>query len=65
MVPQLSLTLVTFSASDPGGWHHLTAQAQLADQAGIDRLAVSDHVAFGPDLAAYGDPAPDTLKKTR
>ena len=23
MAPQLSLTLVTFSAADPGGWEHL------------------------------------------
>lgn len=57
MAPQLSLTLVTFSAADPGGWQHLVDRARLADDAGIDRLAVSDHVAFGPDLDAYGDPA--------
>ena len=57
MAPQLSLTLVTFSASDPGGWQHLVDRARLADDAGIDRLAVSDHVAFGPDLDAYGDPS--------
>ena len=48
MAPQLSLTLVTFSAADPGGWEHLAERARLADQAGIDRLAVSDHVASGP-----------------
>ena len=57
MAPQLSLTLVTFSAADPGGWEHLVERARLADQAGIDRLAVSDHVAFGPDLDAYADPS--------
>lgn len=57
MAPQLSLTLVTFSAADPGGWEHLAERARLADQAGIDRLAVSDHVAFGPDLDAYADPS--------
>ncbi|NDH83975.1 MAG: hypothetical protein EBY65_03630 [Acidimicrobiia bacterium] len=53
MAPQLSLTLVTFSAADPGGWEHLAERARLADHAGIDRLALSDHVAFGPDLDAY------------
>ncbi|MEM8706921.1 MAG: TIGR03619 family F420-dependent LLM class oxidoreductase [Actinomycetota bacterium] len=57
MAPQLSLTLVTFAATDPGGWSHLVDRARLADAAGIDRLAVSDHVAFGPDLDAYGDPS--------
>ena len=55
--PQLSLTLVTFAASDPGSWDHLTELAVIADEAGVDRLAVSDHVAFGPDLDAYADPA--------
>ena len=55
--PQLSLTLVTFSAADPGGWEHLVERARLADQAGIDRLAVSDHVSIGPDLDAYADPS--------
>ncbi|MEM9464992.1 MAG: TIGR03619 family F420-dependent LLM class oxidoreductase [Actinomycetota bacterium] len=55
--PQLSLTLVTFAAADPGGWGHLIARAEMADAAGVDRLAVSDHVAFGPSLDDYGDPA--------
>ena len=55
--PQFSLTLVTFAASDPGGWHHLVTRAETADAAGVDRLAVSDHVAFGSDLRAYGDPS--------
>ena len=55
--PQFSLTLVTFAASDPGGWQHLIDRAEVADAAGVDRLAVSDHVAFGPSLDAYGDPS--------
>ena len=55
--PQFSLTLVTFAADDPGGWEHLIRRAELADTAGVDRLAVSDHVAFGPDLDAYADPS--------
>lgn len=53
---QLSTTLVNFSADDPGGWDHLLARARLLDAAGVDRLVVSDHVAFGEDLAAYGRP---------
>lgn len=55
--PQLSLTLVTFAADDPGDWSHLADRAIAADRAGLDRLAVSDHVAFGADLSAYADPA--------
>ncbi len=54
--PLLSLTLYTFSAEDPGNWDRLVAQAVLADQCGIDRLALSDHVVFGENLEAYGDP---------
>lgn len=54
--PQFSLTLVTFAASDPGGWGHLIDRAETADTAGVDRLAISDHVAFGASLDAYGDP---------
>ena len=54
--PQISLTLITFAATDPGGWEHVVDRAVAADRAGLDRLAVSDHVAFGADLSDYGDP---------
>lgn len=53
--PQLSVMLINFSASDPGGWQPLLDGARAADQAGVDRLAVSDHVVFGENLEAYGD----------
>ena len=56
-LPQLSLSLPTFSAEDPGGWGHLRDRARIADEAGIDRVVVSDHVAFGENLDAYGNPA--------
>ena len=49
--------LVTFSAEDPGGWDHMVRRAEEADRAGIDRLALSDHVVFGEHLDAYADPA--------
>ena len=55
--PQFSLTLVTFAADAPGDWSNLAVRAEVADAAGVDRLAVSDHVAFGADLADYGDPS--------
>ncbi|GJM37583.1 MAG: LLM class F420-dependent oxidoreductase [Acidimicrobiales bacterium] len=56
MIPRLSLTLITFAADDPGDWVHLVERVQAADQAGLDRVALSDHVAFGENLEAYGDP---------
>ena len=55
--PQLSISLPSFSAEDPGGWGHLRARVQLAEDVGIDRVVCSDHVAFGENLEAYGDPA--------
>ncbi|GMU78674.1 MAG: LLM class F420-dependent oxidoreductase [Acidimicrobiia bacterium] len=54
--PQCSIMLRTFSAEDPGGWDHLVDLAVAADAAGIDRLVMSDHVVFGENLEAYGDP---------
>ncbi|MCU1484550.1 MAG: family F420-dependent class oxidoreductase [Actinomycetia bacterium] len=55
--PQLSFSLPTFSAEDPGGWGHLRDRAKIAEEAGIDRVVVSDHVVFGENLDAYGNPA--------
>jgi probable F420-dependent oxidoreductase len=54
VTPGLSLQLINFSATDPGGWDHLLNRARVADQAGIDRLVVSDHVVYGEHLEAYG-----------
>jgi len=58
LTPALSLHLLNFAARDPGpgGWQPLFEQARGADAAGIDRLAVSDHVIMGENLEAYGDP---------
>lgn len=49
--------LRTFAAEDPGGWDHIVDLACAADEAGIDRVVCSDHVVFGENLEAYGDPA--------
>jgi probable F420-dependent oxidoreductase len=54
--PALSLHLVNFAATDPGGWQHLLDRALAADDAGFDRVTVSDHVVFGENLQAYGSP---------
>lgn len=54
VLPQLSITLRTFAANDPGGWQSILDLARAADAAGVDRLLVSDHVVFGENLEAYG-----------
>lgn len=56
VTPQISMQLRTFAAEDPGGWGGMLDQALAMDAAGIDRLVVSEHVAFGENLDAYGDP---------
>ncbi len=55
--PTLSVQAITFAAEDPGEWTTLLDRAVAADAAGVDRLVVSDHVAFGENLGAYADPA--------
>jgi probable F420-dependent oxidoreductase len=57
MPAQLSTGLRTFAAEDPGDWSYLVEFARAADEAGVDRLVMSDHVVFGENLDAYGDPA--------
>jgi probable F420-dependent oxidoreductase len=52
--PQLTVSLPTFAAEDPGGWSHLFARAKAADAAGVDRVICSDHVVFGERLEEYG-----------
>ncbi len=54
--PTLSLQLRSFSADDPGSWQPILDLATAADRAGIGKLVVSDHVAFGPSLDDYGNP---------
>lgn len=51
---RLSVPLPTYAAEDPGGWDRLFDLARAADAAGVDRVVVSDHVALGEDLEAYG-----------
>jgi probable F420-dependent oxidoreductase len=53
----ISTDLRTFAPEPATDWSDVADFAQRADRAGFDRLAVSDHVAFGPNLEAYGDPA--------
>ena len=54
--PQISIQVRTFLQDDPGDWSFLLQQCEAADEAGLDRIVVSDHVAYGENLEAYGDP---------
>jgi len=65
--PALSVQVVNFAADDPGpgGWERLVSQCRAADEVGIDRIAVADHVVFGEQLEAYGDPASGGLEGGR
>jgi probable F420-dependent oxidoreductase len=56
LTPELTVTLQNFS-SEPTDWSSLFEITRAADDAGIDRLILSDHVVFGENLEAYGDPA--------
>lgn len=55
--PYLSLQLRSFAAEEPDSWQPMLDQAVAADRAGIGKVVVSDHVVFGEELDAYGNPA--------
>jgi probable F420-dependent oxidoreductase len=54
VTPRLTIGLNNFAAEDPGSWDHLLDRARAADDAGVDRVTVSDHVVYGENLEAYG-----------
>ena len=54
--PQLSMQLRTFTDDPAHDWAATLALARAMDTAGVDRVVVSDHVVFGEDTDAYGDP---------
>ena len=52
--PTLSLTLPTFGASlSPDQWHRLLDVASAVDDAGVDRVLLTDHVVMGDHLDGY------------
>jgi probable F420-dependent oxidoreductase len=54
VVTQLSIGIPNFGALlAEDGWQQLTAVARAADEAGIDRIVVVDHVVMGPHTDAY------------
>lgn len=57
VTPGLSIALPSFLPSAPENWQPLFDRARAADQAGIHRVVVSDHVVFGENLEAYADPS--------
>ncbi|MFF0488404.1 TIGR03619 family F420-dependent LLM class oxidoreductase [Nocardia sp. NPDC004068] len=55
--PQLSLPLRTFTDDPAFDWSRMLAAARAMDDAGVDRVVVSDHVVFGANSDAYADPS--------
>ena len=52
--PTLSLTLPTFGSSVPANeWHRLLDLARAVDDAGVDRVLLTDHVVMGAHLDRY------------
>jgi probable F420-dependent oxidoreductase len=47
---------MSFAAEDPGSWETVLEQGRAADEAGVDRVVVSDHVVYGENLEAYSRP---------
>ncbi len=56
MSAEISTHLRSFANDDQGNWGWLVDQAVAADRAGVDKVLVSDHVVYGENLDAYGDP---------
>jgi probable F420-dependent oxidoreductase len=55
--PRLAVSLDPFSVSNANSVHQIVAEAVLAEEAGVDRVTVPDHVAFGEHLEAYSNPS--------
>ncbi|MBJ7599497.1 TIGR03619 family F420-dependent LLM class oxidoreductase [Candidatus Nephthysia bennettiae] len=53
---ELSIVLPTFSQDPHANWDSVLGLARMADEAGVDRLVVPDHVVFGERLEEYGRP---------
>jgi probable F420-dependent oxidoreductase len=56
LTPRLCIHLVNYAAQGPGDWSEMLRLARAADEAGIDKLAVSDHILFGEQLEEYARP---------
>jgi probable F420-dependent oxidoreductase len=54
--PRISLLLRTYSDDANHDWAATLEMARVMDAAGVDRVMVSEHLVFGENLDAYGDP---------
>ena len=54
---EISLLLRTYSDDPNQDWNATLETARVMDAVGVDRVVVSDHLAFGENLDAYADPA--------
>ena len=55
--PQISLYLPTYTDDPNQDWNATLDVARAMDAVGVDRVVVADHLVFGENLDAYGDPA--------
>jgi len=55
--PELSLYMRTYTDDPQHDWAVTLDAAKVMDEAGIDRVVVSDHIVFGENFDAYGDPS--------
>ena len=53
MAPSLTVSLPTFGTPPPAGWRGLLDLGRTAEDAGVDRLVVTDHVVMGRNTDAY------------
>ena len=63
--PQISLYLTTYTDDPNHDWNATLDLARAMDDAGVDRVVVADHLVFGENLDAYGDPAIGGMKGGR
>jgi probable F420-dependent oxidoreductase len=55
--PSLSILLRTYSDDAHNDWSATLDMTRAMDEAGVDRVVVSDHLVFGENLDAYADPS--------
>jgi hypothetical protein len=54
--PTISVMHRNFFTDAPASWDDFLRSAEIIDEAGIDRVVMSDHVVMGDDLEVYAKP---------
>ncbi len=54
---RLSVSLPSNLTQDVANWRYVLDFARACDEAGVDRIMAPDHIVFGEQLDAYGNPA--------